>query len=75
MGGLICTVTEQIEALRDVAGYNVVALIKPEPDAAIAQIVEGWPRNFAPERATALGFKSESTFREIVDVYVEEDLS
>ena len=72
--GLSCTVAEQIEALRDVAGNNVVALIKSQPDAAIAKIVDGWPRNFAPDRATALGFKAESTFREIVDVYVTEDL-
>ncbi|MEM7631397.1 MAG: D-erythronate dehydrogenase [Pseudomonadota bacterium] len=73
--GLSCTVAEQIEALRDVAGNNVVALIKPEPDAAIAKIVDGWPRNFAPERATALGFEAEASFREIIDVYVEEDLA
>jgi nucleoside-diphosphate-sugar epimerase len=72
--GLSCTVAEQIEALRDVAGNNVVALIKPQPDAAIARIVEGWPRDFAPARATALGFVSESSFREIVDVFVAEDL-
>ncbi|MFL4469541.1 D-erythronate dehydrogenase [Tateyamaria armeniaca] len=72
--GISCTVAEQIEALRDVAGNNVVALIKPQPDAAVAKIVEGWPRNFAPDRAKALGFKAENTFREIIDVYVAEDL-
>lgn len=72
--GISCTVAEQIEALRDVAGNNVVALIKPQPDDAIMKIVDGWPRNFAPNRATALGFKAESSFREIVDVYVAEDL-
>ena len=72
--GISCTVAEQIEALRDVAGNNVVALIKPQPDAAIAKIVDGWPRNFAPDRAKALGFQAETSFREIVDVYVAEDL-
>jgi D-erythronate 2-dehydrogenase len=72
--GISCTVAEQVEALRDVAGNNVVALIKPQPDAAIAKIVEGWPRDFAPERAIGLGFKAESSFREIIDVYVEEEL-
>ncbi len=72
--GLSCTVAEQIEALRDVAGNNVVALIKPEPDATIAKIVDGWPRDFAPERAKALGFVAEQTFREIIDVFVSEDL-
>ena len=72
--GLSCTVAEQIEALRDVAGNNVVALIKPQRDEAIAKIVEGWPRDFAPERATALGFVAEKSFHEIVDVYVTDDL-
>ena len=72
--GLSCTVAEQIEALRDVAGNNVVALITPQPDAAIAKIVDGWPRNFAPDRSKALGFEAETTFREIIDVYVAEDL-
>ncbi|MEL6619894.1 MAG: D-erythronate dehydrogenase [Pseudomonadota bacterium] len=72
--GLSCTVAEQIEALRDVAGNNVVALIKPQRDEAIARIVEGWPRNFAPDRAKALGFEAETSFREIVDVYVTDDL-
>ena len=52
----------------------MVALIKPQPDAAIAKIVDGWPRNFAPDRAKALGFQAETSFREIVDVYVAEDL-
>ena len=52
----------------------MVALIKPQPDAAIAKIVAGWPRDFAPDRARALGFKAEATFREIIDVYLAEDL-
>ncbi len=72
--GVSCTVAEQIEALRDLAGNEVVALIKPKPDAAIAKIVDGWPRNFDPERALALGFKAESNFKEIIQVYLEDDL-
>ena len=69
-----CTVAEQIEALRNVAGNNVVALIKPQPDAQIARIVEGWPRNFAPERVVALGFVAENSFDEIVAIYMAEDM-
>ena len=45
--GLSCTVAEQIEALRAVAGNDAVALIRREPDATIMKIVEGWPQNFA----------------------------
>ena len=72
--GLSCTVAEQIEALRQAAGNDAVALIDPQPDADIAKIVEGWPRNFAPERAKRLGFVAESSFDEIVRIYMEEDM-
>ena len=72
--GVSCTVAEQIEALRDVAGNNVVSLIRSEPNAAIMKIVGGWPRNFAPDRAVALGFKAESSFAQIVKTYIEDDL-
>lgn len=73
--GVSCTVAEQIDALRDIAGNNVVALIKPDPDAAVMKIVEGWPRNFDPARAIALGFQAESNFSEIVQTYIDEDLT
>lgn len=74
MPGLSCTVAEQIEALRRVAGQEAVDLIVPEPDPVIARIVEGWPRDFDPARALALGFEAESTFDKIIRIYVEEDL-
>jgi nucleoside-diphosphate-sugar epimerase len=73
MPGLSCTVEEQIEALRAVAGNDAVARIKYEADKTVEQIVEGWPRNFSADRATALGFVAEKTFREIIDVYLEDD--
>ncbi len=73
--GVSCTVEEQIEALRDIAGHDTVALIKPEPDEAIMKIVAGWPRNFAPERSIALGFKAEETFHEIIQTYIDDDLN
>ncbi len=72
--GVSCTVEEQIEALRDIAGNDVVALIRPEPDETIMRIVQGWPRNFAPERATNLGFRAESDFHEIIQSYIDDDL-
>lgn len=74
MPGVSCTVEEQIEALRDAAGNNVVALIREARDPFIEKIVAGWPRNFDPARATALGFTAERTFREIVDIYIADDL-
>ena len=73
MPGVSCTVAEQIEALRDVAGEDAVALIRRAPDETIMRIVGGWPRDFAPDRALALGFRAETQFREIIDTYIAED--
>jgi len=74
MPGYSCTVAEQIESLRKVAGDKVVARIKRVPDPVIDKIVEGWPRNFNPQRALALGFKAESSFDEIIRIHIEDEL-
>jgi len=71
--GLCVSVGEQIEALRDVAGAKAVALIRDKPDETIARIVAGWPQNFNPERALALGFKPDASFAEIIHIHLEDD--
>lgn len=72
--GFSCTVAEQIEALRRAAGQGAVDLIRHEPDPVIMKMVDGWPRDFDPQRAIALGFKAEHDFDEIIAVYMEDDL-
>jgi nucleoside-diphosphate-sugar epimerase len=74
MPGLSVTVGEQIEALRKVAGENVVKRIRREPDPTIIRIVAGWPRNFDPKRAVNLGFRAESSFEEIIRVHIADEL-
>jgi nucleoside-diphosphate-sugar epimerase len=74
MPGLAATVADQIEALRRVAGEKAVGLIRREPDATVAGIVDGWPREFEAQRAESLGFKAESTFDEIIRVYIDDEL-
>ena len=74
MPGLSATVGEQIAAMRKIAGERAVRLIRHEPDATIAGIVAGWPRNFAAARAAALGFRAESSFEEIIRVHIEDEL-
>jgi nucleoside-diphosphate-sugar epimerase len=74
MPGLSVTVGEQIAALRKVAGETVVKRIRREPDPVIMKIVEGWPRDFAPSRAPALGFKAETSFEEIIRIHIEDEL-
>ena len=74
MPGLSVTIGEQIEALRKVAGDKVVARIRREPDPAIIKIVDGWATRLDAKRATALGFKAETSFEEIIRVHIEDEL-
>ena len=73
MPGVCCTVGQQIEALRRIAGDKVAARIRREPDALIMRIVAGWPQRLEAKRATALGFRVESTFDEIIRGHIDED--
>jgi len=72
--GVSCTVGEQIEALRKVAGDKVVARIRREPNETIMKIVAGWPRNFEARRGRELGFKAENSFEDIIRVHIEDEL-
>ncbi|HEY5898143.1 MAG TPA: D-erythronate dehydrogenase, partial [Burkholderiales bacterium] len=74
MPGVSVTVGEQIEALRKVAGEPATRLIRRKPDATIMRIVEGWPRNFDPQRALALGFRADKSFEEIIRIHIEDEL-
>lgn len=74
MPGVCCTVAEQIEALRRVAGEKAAARIRREPDELVARIVAGWPQRFDPKRARELGFTVEKTFDDIIRAHIEDDL-
>ena len=74
MPGVCCTVAEQIESLARVAGPKVAARIRREPDALIMCIVGGWSERIEARRATALGFKAESSFDEIVKIHIDDEL-
>ena len=74
MPGLSATVSEQIEALRRVAGESAVALIRREPDATITRMCEGWAPGFEAARARALGFTAEDSFDQIIRALIEDEL-
>jgi nucleoside-diphosphate-sugar epimerase len=74
MPGLACTVGDEIAALARVAGADVARRIRREPDATVAKIVAGWPQNFDARRATALGFRAETSFDEIIRAHIEDEL-
>lgn len=73
--GVSCTVADQIEALRQIAGNDVVKLIKTVPNPDIANIVMGWPHNFNPERAIRLGFRADKDFAGIIQSYIDTEMT
>ncbi len=72
MPGLSISVAEMIAALREVAGDDVAALIRREPDATIRGIVAGWPRDFSPDRALAAGFTADASFQDIIRAHIRD---
>ena len=74
MPGVSVTVAGQIESLRRIAGDGAVGLIRREPDESVMRIVAGWPSSFDTRRATALGFRADVDFDEIVQVHVQDEL-
>jgi nucleoside-diphosphate-sugar epimerase len=74
MPGISCTVGEQIEALRRVAGNKVAARIRRVPDELVQRIVAGWAERLDAKRARDLGFKAEASFDNIIRAHIEDEL-
>ena len=72
--GIAVTVADQIEALRRVAGDRAVSLIEERPDPAVWAIVQTWPARFEAKRGRDLGFTSEQSFDEIIQVHIDDEL-
>lgn len=73
MPGISVTVGEQIAALEKIAGAEVTARIRREPDEAIIKMVAGWPQRFDATRAERLGFQAEASFEEIIRVHLDDE--
>lgn len=74
MPGVGVTVGEQIEALTRIAGPQVAARIKEEPDPVIWAIVQNWPTYIEAKRARDLGFTAETSFDAIIRAHIEDEL-
>jgi nucleoside-diphosphate-sugar epimerase len=74
MPGVSCTVGEQIEALRRVAGSKVAARIRRVPDELVQRIVSGWAERLDARRARDLGFQAEGRFDDIIRAHIEDEL-
>ncbi|MGL4723409.1 MAG: D-erythronate dehydrogenase [Scandinavium sp.] len=73
--GLSVTVGEMLETLRAVAGDEARARVSQQHDEAISAIVASWPGRIDNQRALALGFQADDSFRAIVDRFLTEDLA
>lgn len=74
MPSVSVTITEQIEALKRVAGEKVAARIKRVPDPVIARIVTDWAEEVEAKRARELGFEVEKNFDDIIRAHIEDEL-
>ncbi len=72
--GITVTVSELVNALRDVAGDAITDRIRFEPDRFIEQIVHGWPARFAPKRGLSMGFQADDSIHEIIHAFIEDQL-
>ena len=70
--GLSVTVGEMVASLERVAGPEVAARIRWQPDARIAGMVRGWPGALDAHRARTLGFPGDDTFDTLVRQYIDE---
>ena len=70
--GLNVSVGDMLQALEEVAGAKVRALVRFERDERIAGIVANWPGGSTAVRATRLGLKPYDQFAEIIREYIDD---
>ena len=69
---LSTTVGEMLQALEELAGAQVRALVAHVPDESVRRIVAGWPARFDSPRATSLGLAADADFTAILRQYVQD---
>jgi hypothetical protein len=74
VAGLSVTVAEMVKALEEVAGPEVAARIRWEPDALVQRIVGSWPARWDTARAARLGFQADPDFASVIREYVQDEL-
>jgi len=65
-------VSDMLDALEEVAGPKVRALVRFERDERIAGIVANWPTGASAARANRLGLKPHENFAEMIRQYIED---
>lgn len=70
--GITVSVAEMLDSLRTLGGDEALARVQHKPDPKIEAIVASWPSRFKTQRAQQLGFKGDSSFREIVEAFLND---
>lgn len=70
MPGISVTVGQMLQALEEVAGEQVRALVTDEPDPAIMDIVCSWPGAFDVTHELTLGFTADITYTQVIGEHV-----
>jgi len=68
--GLSVTAGAMVEALARVAGPEVAARVRWEPDETVAAIVTRWPARLETVRAEAMGMKAEESLEALLRAYL-----
>ena len=72
--GITGSVAESMAALEAAGGGEARGRVTFAHDPFIQRIVDGWPNRFETPRALAMGFEADADLREIVSVFMEDDL-
>lgn len=72
--GFCISVHEMLQALKEIAGERVVALVSFERDELISNIVASFPVKFDNSRALNLGFTVDKNFADVIRAYIRNDL-
>lgn len=70
--GLNVSVQQMLDALEAVAGPEVRARVRFQPDEAIIGIVSRWAKATTAKRANALGLVAEKNFEDIIRQYIAD---
>ncbi|MDM0120879.1 D-erythronate dehydrogenase [Variovorax arabinosiphilus] len=70
--GLNVRVADMLDALEEVAGPKVRALVRFERDERIAGIVANWPSGATAVRAGRLGLHPHDNFADIIRLYIDD---
>lgn len=70
--GQTFTVKEMLDALMEVGGKEVIALLEEKPDQAVERIVCSWPAMFDVSRASNLGFAKDVSLVQAIKDYIED---